>query len=94
MDVRLQVHGDGKEKTYSILRLADIPIVRYIKVKADANPFDPAWDEYFAKRAERSNRQRKTKGHVMPKQPKRPFIGFSAGTKSVQVPVRVHETIT
>ena len=53
---------DGKEKTYSLLRLADIPIVRYVKVKADANPFDPAWDEYFAKRAERSNRQRKAKG--------------------------------
>ena len=53
---------DGEEKTYSLLRLADIPIVRYIKVKADANPFDPAWDEYFAKRAERSSRQRKAKG--------------------------------
>ena len=53
---------EGKEKTYSLLRLADIPIVRYIKVKAEANPFDPTWDEYFAKRAERSNRQRKAKG--------------------------------
>ena len=53
---------DGKEKTYSLLRLADIPIVRYVKVKADANPFDPTWDEYFAKRADRSSRQRKAKG--------------------------------
>ena len=53
---------DGKEKTYSLLRLADIPIARYVKVKAEANPFDPAWDEYFAKRAKRSNRQRKAKG--------------------------------
>ena len=53
---------DGRENTYSLLRLADIPIVRYIKVKAEANPFDPAWDKYFAKRAERSNRQREAKG--------------------------------
>lgn len=53
---------DGKEKTYSLLRLADIPIARHVKVKAEANPFDPAWDEYFAKRAKRSNRQRKAKG--------------------------------
>ena len=33
-------------------------------------------------------------GHAMPKQPKRPFIGFSADKVSVHVPVRVHETIT
>jgi len=36
--------------------------VRYVKEKADANPFDPAWDEYFAKRAYKAKRQRKAKG--------------------------------
>lgn len=53
---------DGEEKTYRLLRLADVPIVRHVKVRADANPFDPAWDEYFAKRADKANRQRKAKG--------------------------------
>ena len=53
---------DGEEKTYRLLRLADVPIVRHVKVRADANPFDPAWDEYFAKRTDKANRQRKAKG--------------------------------
>jgi RNA-directed DNA polymerase len=53
---------DGEEKTYSLLRIADVTIVRHVKVRADANPFDPAWDEYFAKRAVKANRQRKAKG--------------------------------
>ena len=28
-------------------QLADIPILRYRKVKAEMNPFDPEWQEYM-----------------------------------------------
>jgi RNA-directed DNA polymerase len=36
------------------LRLAkatDTPIRRFVKIRAEANPFDPAWHEYFEERA-------------------------------------------
>ena len=52
----------AKAKAIGSLRRRVSPFVRYVKVKADANPFDPAWDEYFAKRAKGQNRQRKAKG--------------------------------
>jgi hypothetical protein len=32
-----------------------IPIVRHIKVQSGANPFDPAWDDYFARPAAKTN---------------------------------------
>ena len=31
-------------------RLYDTKITRYVKVKCEANPFDPDWTEYFEKR--------------------------------------------
>ena len=37
--------------TTSVLKnLADIPIIRHVKIKKDANPFDSAWDAYFEER--------------------------------------------
>ena len=30
--------------------MADIPIVRHIKIKKEANPFDACWKEYFEER--------------------------------------------
>jgi RNA-directed DNA polymerase len=46
-----------------VVRLADptdIPILRYVKVKSDANPFDPHWRGYFEsrKRFRKANRHR------------------------------------
>lgn len=38
---------DGKEKEHALLKESDTPIVRHVKIKAAANPHDPAWDEYF-----------------------------------------------
>jgi len=29
---------------------AEVPIRRHIKIKAEANPFDPAWEGYFEDR--------------------------------------------
>ena len=43
----------GAPKAYTLRKLSDIPIVRYVKVKKDANPFDPIWYEYFESRREK-----------------------------------------
>jgi RNA-directed DNA polymerase len=43
---------DGSQRLRQLVKLADIPIKRHVKVKATANPFDPAWEQYFEKRLE------------------------------------------
>lgn len=40
----------GKKQYRDLLKAGRIPIIRHVKVKADANPFDPDWTEYFLKR--------------------------------------------
>ncbi|SLM28791.1 RNA-directed DNA polymerase [Desulfamplus magnetovallimortis] len=40
-----------KESSERLLRMGQIHIRRHIKIKADANPYDPLWDDYFAKRS-------------------------------------------
>ncbi|MDL2410927.1 group II intron maturase-specific domain-containing protein [Rhizobium calliandrae] len=48
---RSQVIGDNGETTFvRLVRASDVTIRRYRKIKAEANPFDPAWDSYFAER--------------------------------------------
>ena len=37
-------------KTYELIRASSIPIMRHIKIKGDANPFDPSYRGYFGKR--------------------------------------------
>jgi RNA-directed DNA polymerase len=41
---------DGKPRTLSLILASDTRIVRHAGIKSDANPFDPAWDSYFAQR--------------------------------------------
>lgn len=41
--------GQGNPK-HILFSVSDIPIRRYIKIRKDANPFDPTWTEYFEKR--------------------------------------------
>lgn len=41
---------DGAPRTLSLFSAASTRIVRHVGVKADANPFDPAWDSYFVER--------------------------------------------
>lgn len=36
---------------FTLCKMREIPITRYIKVRKDANPFDPEWNDYFEKRA-------------------------------------------
>ena len=43
------VCGGIKEKC-TLDKLTEFPIKRHIKVKCEANAFDPLWDEYFEKR--------------------------------------------
>ncbi len=33
-----------------LFRAAAVPIVRHVKIRGQANPFDPAWSSYFARR--------------------------------------------
>ncbi len=40
----------GEIMTLSLFRAADLRIVRHTKVKAEANPFDPSYDQYFENR--------------------------------------------
>lgn len=40
----------GENVTLSLFKAADVRIVRHVKVKAEANPFDLSWDDYFEKR--------------------------------------------
>jgi len=41
---------DGTPKNIILLKEKDTPIVRHIKIKADANPHDPQWEPYFESR--------------------------------------------
>ena len=41
---------DGSQRTRQLVKAADTPIKRHVKVKATANPFDLEWERYFEKR--------------------------------------------
>jgi RNA-directed DNA polymerase len=41
---------DGSWRNVRLFRAAKVPIVRHIKVRAAANPYDPKWERYFEKR--------------------------------------------
>ena len=40
----------GSGRPVATVGAAGIPITRHIKVKGEANPFDPAWEAYFEDR--------------------------------------------
>jgi RNA-directed DNA polymerase len=42
---------EGKPIWWKLVLASDTKIRRYIKIRADANPFDPDWQDYFAERA-------------------------------------------
>jgi RNA-directed DNA polymerase len=41
---------NGEPRMLPLISASDTRIVRHVRVKSDANPFDPAWDSYFAER--------------------------------------------
>jgi len=38
----------GKPELMRLVKAQDIKIRRHVKVKVDANPYDPQWKNYFA----------------------------------------------
>lgn len=52
----------GKDTIKYLFRLATIPIVRHVKVKADASPDDPKLKEYWEKRKTRTGKNYYAKG--------------------------------
>lgn len=51
----------GKERLYRLYHLAHTPILRYTKIRSEANPFDPQYDEYFKQRRDKNRRTRPLK---------------------------------
>ena len=45
--------GDGKSIYRTLKHTAKVPIERHQKIKSDANPYDPQWEQYFEQRAMR-----------------------------------------
>lgn len=48
--------GTGRRITLKLARAAEVHIRRHVKIRSEANPFDPAWKDYFALRARRVKR--------------------------------------
>lgn len=40
----------GNKKLVWLDSASDVPIIRHVKIRSDANPYDPCWEEYFEKR--------------------------------------------
>jgi RNA-directed DNA polymerase len=59
---------DGTEKEIVLLKESDTPIQRHVKIKADANPHDPQWEQYFelrwGKKMLNSSRGRRKLYHI------------------------------
>lgn len=47
---------DGTAKEFTLLQESDAHIVRHVKIKAHANPYDPDWESYFEARWDRTTR--------------------------------------
>jgi RNA-directed DNA polymerase len=41
---------DGKERFMKLVNASDTPIRRHTKIKGEANPYDPQWEQYFEDR--------------------------------------------
>lgn len=42
--------SNGQPERHKLRKVSDVPIRRHIKIKADANPFDPCWETYLEDR--------------------------------------------
>jgi RNA-directed DNA polymerase len=49
--------GQKNGRKATLLRAMDVPIKRHIKVRGEANPYDPQWEMYFERRQERKMSQ-------------------------------------
>lgn len=48
--------SQGETQTLTLFNPATVPIIRHIKAKSLANPYDPAWESYFEQREDRHMR--------------------------------------
>jgi len=48
--VKFKTDKKGVFKTFQLFRAGEIPIIRHIKVRQQANPYDPTYNDYFKKR--------------------------------------------
>jgi RNA-directed DNA polymerase len=42
---------EGMMRTHQLFRASSVPIRRHVKIKGEANPYDPHWEPYFEARA-------------------------------------------
>ena len=50
--------GNGKERLSKLARAGDTPIRRHVKIRGEANPYDPKWEEYFEERLSRTMKEK------------------------------------
>jgi RNA-directed DNA polymerase len=43
-------YGETEGREYDLAETARVPIKRHVKVKGEANPYDPEWESYYEKR--------------------------------------------
>ena len=48
---RVNLYPTGKPKVFSLFYASDTPIKRHIKIRSEANPFDPQFETYFEERS-------------------------------------------
>ncbi len=46
-----RIYPDGKPHRVLLFRASDVPIRRHIRIRAEANPFDPQFEAYFEERS-------------------------------------------
>jgi len=46
---------NNTKQVFTLKKLADIPIIRHVKIRKEANPFDPEWDRYFERRRRKTS---------------------------------------
>jgi len=44
---------NGKKKYRDLIKAGRINIIRHVKIRVQANPFDPDWNDYFIDRKKR-----------------------------------------
>ena len=54
----------GEPKLLRLVSATSTRIVRHVKVKSNANPFDPAWDPYFAQRKRKRIQEKLPQGSL------------------------------
>jgi RNA-directed DNA polymerase len=50
--------ADGRSKWVRLVQIAETPVRRHVKVKAEANPYDPRWEAYFEARQQRATAEK------------------------------------